>query len=210
MRRGRVLRAHANRAWEVRQVYGEGKVLLDQLREVAALLEEGFGGNPVTLLNGLVQKVRWSAGNFICLVAKGAEEEIVGACDLTLLPAGGPKKPQEALVKDVATDLGLDESDHFAYLTGMVVPVSYRRQGIGQALLAKSEAISPKMTPAPACIALHVDESNAAARALYSGAGFEEAEQPSKGQSAGFQLPFQPKTRPKVLMVKWLPPPLED
>ena len=47
--------------WRVRQVYGDGKVLLDQLREVAELLEEGFnksGSTSRDLLNGLVQKVR--------------------------------------------------------------------------------------------------------------------------------------------------------
>ena len=47
--------------WRVRQVYGDGKELLDQLREVAALLAEGFnksGSTSRDLLNGLVQKVR--------------------------------------------------------------------------------------------------------------------------------------------------------
>ena len=47
--------------WRVRQVYGDGKVLLDQLREVADLLADGFnssGRSSRDLLNGLVQKVR--------------------------------------------------------------------------------------------------------------------------------------------------------
>ena len=47
--------------WRVRQVYGDGKELLDQLREVADLLAEGFnksGSTSRDLLNGLVQKVR--------------------------------------------------------------------------------------------------------------------------------------------------------
>ena len=46
--------------WRVRQVYGDGKVLLDQLREVAELLADGFNASGRTskdLLNGLVQKV---------------------------------------------------------------------------------------------------------------------------------------------------------
>lgn len=45
----------------MRQVYGDGKVLLDQLREVADLLADGFnssGRSSRDLLNGLVQKVR--------------------------------------------------------------------------------------------------------------------------------------------------------
>ena len=86
--------------WRVRQVYGDGKVLLDQLREVADLLAEGFdasGRSSKDLLNGLVQKVRWSGGDFVCLVADdGADgSAMVGACDLTLLPAGGPKRSRE-------------------------------------------------------------------------------------------------------------------
>ena len=81
----------------MRQVYGDGKVLLDQLREVADLLADGFnasGRSSKDLLNGLVQKVRWSGGNFICLVADDGNDgsAMVGACDLTLLPAGGDKK----------------------------------------------------------------------------------------------------------------------
>lgn len=47
--------------WRVRQIYGDGKVLLDQLREVAELLADGFnasGRSSKDLLNGLVQKVR--------------------------------------------------------------------------------------------------------------------------------------------------------
>lgn len=47
--------------WRVRQVYGDGKVLLDQLREVADMLADGFNASGRTskdLLNGLVQKVR--------------------------------------------------------------------------------------------------------------------------------------------------------
>ena len=53
--------------WRVRQVYGDGKVLLDQLREVAELLAEGFnksGSTSRDLLNGLVQKVRRRALSF--------------------------------------------------------------------------------------------------------------------------------------------------
>jgi hypothetical protein len=46
--------------WRVKQVVGDGKVLLDQLREVADLLADGFasGRTSKDLLNGLVQKVR--------------------------------------------------------------------------------------------------------------------------------------------------------
>ena len=59
--------------WRVRQVYGDGKVLLDQLREVAELLAEGFnksGSTSRDLLNGLVQKVRRRALSFRSLTLR--------------------------------------------------------------------------------------------------------------------------------------------
>ena len=59
--------------WRVRQVYGDGKVLLDQLREVAELLAEGFnksGSTSRDLLNGLVQKVRRRALSFPSLTLR--------------------------------------------------------------------------------------------------------------------------------------------
>ena len=65
------------------------------------------------------KQVRWSGGNFVCLVADdgGDGSEMVGACDLTLLPAGGPKKSREGLVADVPSQLALDDDAHFLYLT---------------------------------------------------------------------------------------------
>ena len=96
--------------------------------------------------------MRWSGGNFLCLVADDGEDgsALVGACDLTLLPAGGPKRSREGLVADVPTELNLPEDTHFLYLTGMVVPATYRRRGIGQALLHRCEAMAGKIEPAPA------------------------------------------------------------
>ena len=78
----------------------------------------------------------------MCLVADdgGAGSDMVGACDLTLLPAGGAKKSKEGLVADVPAQLALAPDAHFVYLTGMVVPVAYRLRRTGQALLSKSSA----------------------------------------------------------------------
>jgi len=208
--------------WRVRQVYGDGKVLLDQLREVAELLAEGFnksGSTSRDLLNGLVQKVRWSGGNFLCLVADDGEDgsALVGACDLTLLPAGGPKRSREGLVADVPTELNLPEDTHFLYLTGMVVPATYRRRGIGQALLHRCEAMAGKIEPAPACVALHVDKNNTGARKLYAGAGFtyvgwsegDDSDPSRTSEDTGglpWRLPFgKKKAKTEVLMVKWTP-----
>ena len=265
--------------WRVRQVYGDGKVLLDQLREVADLLADGFnssGRSSRDLLNGLVQKVRarpssvvaiehshppthpsarpapqtppesptpppplryspapqvrWSGGNFICLVADdGADgSPMVGACDVTLLPAGGEKRSREGLVADIPAQLSLPPDDHFLYLTGMVVPASMRRRGVGRALLARTEAIAPKMRPRPSCVALHVDKSNDAARGLYASVGFEAvadmrdgggggegAGREDAGLMASFPLAFpsggllgigrKAASRNEVLMVKRLP-----
>ena len=80
----------------------------------------------------------------MCLVADNGEDgsALVGACDLTLLPAGGPKRSREALVADVPALLNLPPDGHFLYLTGMVVPSTFRRRGIGQALLRRSEAMA--------------------------------------------------------------------
>ena len=90
---------------------------------------------------------------------------MVGACDLTLLPAGGPKRSREGLVADVPAQLALDpDADHFLYLTGMVVPGRMRRRGVGRALLAQSERLAAKMRPRPRCVALHVSKKNDAAQ----------------------------------------------
>jgi ribosomal protein S18 acetylase RimI-like enzyme len=220
--------------WRVRQVYGDGKVLLDQLREVADLLAEGFdasGRSSKDLLNGLVQKVRWSGGDFVCLVADdGADgSAMVGACDLTLLPAGGPKRSREGLVADVPAQLALDpDADHFLYLTGMVVPGRMRRRGVGRALLAQSERLAAKMRPRPRCVALHVSKKNDAARGLYERAGYASVEDLADGAGGGegaarddggllasFPLAYpaggllggmgkKPASRDEALMVKWL------
>lgn len=166
-----------------------------------------------------MSQVRWSGGNFVCLVADdgGDGSEMVGACDLTLLPAGGPKKSREGLVADVPSDLALEEDTHFLYLTGMVVPTAYRRRGIGQALLAKSEVLAAKMAPTPVCIALHVDKDNAPAQGLYKAGGYkvvgddEEKDDGGEKQSKGggwslssFGIGKRALKR-QVLMVKWLP-----
>ena len=69
-------------------------------------------------------QVRWSGGNFVCLVADDGRDgtEMVGACDLTLLPAGGPKKSKEGLVADVPSQLHLEPDAHFLYLTVRTSP----------------------------------------------------------------------------------------
>ena len=222
------------RTWRVRQVYGDGKVLLDQLREVADLLADGFnasGRSSKDLLNGLVQKVRWSGGNFICLVADDGSDgsAMVGACDLTLLPAGGDKKSKEGLVADVPAQLGLPEDAHFLYLTGMVVPASMRRGGIGDALLRETREIAARLDPKPSCVALHVRRENAPAVGLYAKAGYVSVADLRDGAGGGdanedaalsetllgsFPLKFpsgralgfgkKPATRDETLMVKWL------
>jgi ribosomal protein S18 acetylase RimI-like enzyme len=225
------------RTWRVRQVYGDGKVLLDQLREVADLLADGFnasGRSSKDLLNGLVQKVRWSGGNFICLVADDGSDgsAMVGACDLTLLPAGGDKKSKEGIVADVPTQLGLPEDAHFLYLTGMVVPVAMRRGGIGDALLREAESVAERLDPKPTCVALHVRNENGPALGLYSKAGYVAVADSRDGAGGGdanenenenartktllssFPLKFpsggalgfgkKPATRDETLMVKWL------
>ena len=159
----------------------------------------------------------------MCLVADNGEDgsALVGACDLTLLPAGGPKRSREALVADVPALLNLPPDGHFLYLTGMVVPSTFRRRGIGQALLRRSEAMARKIQPAPECVALHVDVANVAARRLYANAGYQyvgwsEGGSEDKGEDEKedkeglpwrlpFGLPKKPKT--EVLMVKWTPGP---
>ena len=153
---------------------------------------------------------------------------MVGACDVTLLPAGGEKRSREGLVADIPAQLSLPPDDHFLYLTGMVVPASMRRRGVGRALLARTEAIAPKMRPRPSCVALHVDKSNDAARGLYASVGFEVvadvrdgggggegAGREDAGLMASFPLAFpsggllgigrKAASRNEVLMVKRLP-----
>ena len=102
----------------------------------------------------------------------------------------------------------------------MVVPSTFRRRGIGQALLRRSEAMACKIQPAPECVALHVDVANVAARRLYANAGYqyvgwsegdkgEDEKEDKKEDKEGlpwrlpFGLPKKPKT--EVLMVKWTP-----
>lgn len=178
--------------------------------------------------------MRWSGGNFICLVADDGDDgsEMVGACDLTLLPAGGPKKSREGLVVDVPSQLALAPDAHFLYLTGMVVPEKYRRRRIGQSLLSRCAALAPKMQPPPACIALHVEADNAPARGLYQAAGFrvvggegagegrssgDGGEEKKANGGGGWSFPSlglgkmtSPKVKKEVLMVKWLPPHVDD
>jgi ribosomal protein S18 acetylase RimI-like enzyme len=174
----------------VRQVYGDGKVLLDQLREVADLLANGFNASGRTskdLLNGLVQKVRWSGGNFVCLVADDGSDgsAMVGACDVTLLPAGGDKRSKEGLVADVPEQLELRADEYFLYLTGMVVPVKNRRAGIGDALLREAESVAGKLETRPKCIALHVSKDNDPAIGLYRKAGYEMVSDLRDGTGGG-------------------------
>ena len=175
--------------------------------------------------------MRWSGGNFVCLVADDGSDgsPMVGACDVTLLPAGGEKRSREGLVADVPAQLSLPPDDHFLYLTGMVVPTSMRRRGVGRALLARTEAIASKMRPRPSCVALHVDKTNDAARGLYAAVGFEAVDDARDGGGGGegagredaglmasFPLAFpsggllgigrKAASRNEVLMVKRLPP----
>ena len=135
---------------------------------------------------------------------------------------------REGLVADIPAQLSLPPDDHFLYLTGMVVPASMRRRGVGRALLARTEAIAPKMRPRPSCVALHVDKSNDAARGLYASVGFEVvadvrdgggggegAGREDAGLMASFPLAFpsggllgigrKAASRNEVLMVKRLP-----
>ena len=119
---------------ECSQCFENQSVLVSQLRDVSEVLADGFGKPADDLLNGLMQKTRWSAGNSACVIArprrlatvqtvqtldheKRAQKrsdggggagffankdkkmfrdgnDIVGACDLTLLPAFGRKLPE--------------------------------------------------------------------------------------------------------------------
>ena len=200
----------------MRQVYGDGKVLLDQLREVADLLADGFnssGRSSRDLLNGLVQKVRARPS---CVVAIEHHAISSSASNPSARPAPRPSEsPSPPLPSDNLPPRRCDgaaatssaswrttaRTAHpwsaratspssppgarripggprratsprsspsprrpFLYLTGMVVPTSMRRRGVGRALLARTEAIAPKMRPRPSCVALHVDKTNDAAR----------------------------------------------
>ena len=57
--------------WECSQCFGGNQsVLVSQLRDVSEVLADGFGKPADDLLNGLMQKTRWSAGNFACVIAR--------------------------------------------------------------------------------------------------------------------------------------------
>tara|TARA_B100001540_G_scaffold317214_1_gene349503 strand:- start:476 stop:1636 length:1161 start_codon:yes stop_codon:yes gene_type:complete len=197
--------------WECSQCFGGNQsVLVSQLRDVSEVLADGFGKPADDLLNGLMQKTRWSAGNFACVIArpygsqpykpskrltaksvrrKGATaakqstpnnkkmfregNDIVGACDLTLLPAYGPKASRELRVKNGIKLLSLSNESNFLYLTGMTTRSANRRMGIGKALLEECDAIARKMAKSrPKCIALHVAKDNTSAIGLYESCGY--------------------------------------
>ena len=199
--------------WECSQCFGNQSVLVSQLRDVSEVLADGFGKPADDLLNGLMQKTRWSAGNFACVIArprgsqpykpskrlttksvrrKGATaaaaqassankdqkmfrdgNDIVGACDLTLLPAFGPKASRESRVKNGVKLLRLSNESNFLYLTGMTTRSANRRMGVGKALLEECDVIAQKMEKSrPKCIALHVAKNNANAIGLYESCGY--------------------------------------
>ena len=199
--------------WECSQCFGNQSVLVSQLRDVSEVLADGFGKPADDLLNGLMQKARWSAGNFACVIArprgsqpykpskrlttksvrrKGATaaaaqassankdkkmfrdgNDIVGACDLTLLPAFGPKASRESRVKNGVKLLRLSNESNFLYLTGMTTRSANRRMGVGKALLEECDVIAQKMEKSrPKCIALHVAKNNANAIGLYESCGY--------------------------------------
>ena len=199
--------------WECSQCFGNQSVLVSQLRDVSEVLADGFGKPADDLLNGLMQKTRWSAGNFACVIArprgsqpykpskrlttksvrrKGATaavaqassankdkkmfrdgNDIVGACDLTLLPAFGPKASRESRVKNGVKLLRLSNESNFLYLTGMTTRSANRRMGVGEALLEECDVIAQKMEKIrPKCIALHVAKNNANAIGLYESCGY--------------------------------------
>ena len=130
--------------------------------------------------------------------------------------------------------MGLPEDAHFLYLTGMVVPASMRRGGIGDALLREAQEIAARLDPRPSCVALHVRDENAPAVGLYGKAGYVSVADLRDGAGGGdakrfretnavsttqtlmdsFPLKFpsgralgfgkKPATRDETLMVKWL------
>jgi ribosomal protein S18 acetylase RimI-like enzyme len=202
----------SKKRWECSQCFGNQSVLVSQLRDVSEVLADGFGKPADDLLNGLMQKTRWSAGNFACVIArpygsqpykpskrltaksvrrKGATQgasssaankdkqmfrdgnDIVGACDLTLLPAFGPKASRESRVKNGVKLLRLSNESNFLYLTGMTTRSANRRMGVGKALLEECDVIAQKMEKSrPKCIALHVAKNNASAIGLYESCGY--------------------------------------
>ena len=201
----------SKKLWECSQCFGNQSVLVSQLRDVSEVLADGFGKPADDLLNGLMQKTRWSAGNFACVIArpygsqpykpskrltaksvrrKGATQassaaankdkqmfrdgnDIVGACDLTLLPAFGPRASRESRVKNGVKLLRLSNESNFLYLTGMTTRSANRRMGVGKALLEECDVIAQKMEKSrPKCIALHVAKNNASAIGLYESCGY--------------------------------------
>ena len=198
----------SKKLWECSQCFGNQSVLVSQLRDVSEVLADGFGKPADDLLNGLMQKTRWSAGNFACVIArpygsqpykpskrltaksvrrKGATSaaankdkqmfrdgnDIVGACDLTLLPAFGPRASRESRVKNGVKLLRLSNESNFLYLTGMTTRSANRRMGVGKALLEECDVIAQKMEKSrPKCIALHVAKNNASAIGLYESCGY--------------------------------------
>ena len=119
-------------------------------------------------------QVRWSGGNFICLVADdGADgSPMVGACDVTLLPAGGEEKQGGPRRRHPRAALPPPRRPFpLPHRHGRSrVHAPPRRRASAS---ARTEAIAPKMRPRPSCVALHVDKSNDAARGLYASVGFE-------------------------------------
>ena len=221
--------------WECSQCFGNQSLLVSQLRDVSEVLSNGFNEPADDLLNGLMQKTRWSAGNFTCVIARpyGSEpykpskrltvksvkrkerqtttttttttqneeqtresqfslalqstttsttsssstfregNDIVGACDLTLLPAFGPKASRESRVKKGVKLLKLSNESTFLYLTGMTTRSENRRMGVAKALLEECDIIAERMQNSrPKCICLHVEKKNTSAIRLYESCGY--------------------------------------
>ncbi|ABO94344.1 predicted protein [Ostreococcus lucimarinus CCE9901] len=214
-RRSRV--AAPPRAIGVRQVAGEGAALVDRLRACAEVTAESFGADEssaVSVLDGLVRKVRYSGDAFALLEAyddgasDGEEERLCGCADVTALPAFGPRASKETLVARVPIALGLTEQSNYAYLSGMCVRESHRRRGVGVKLLEACETCARKMTPTPAAMALHVDSDNEGAIALYEGCGYarviEREVDDAFGRMSRALGGLVGGKKKKILMSKWL------
>lgn len=174
-------RLRASASVVVRQVAGEGDELVRKLKTCASVTAASFGpgrSDAVSVLDGLVRKIKYSGEAFVLLEAVEEDEEgggdgaCLGCADVTALPAFGPRASKEALVARVPMALGLTEQSNFAYVSGMCVDPGHRRRGVGVKLLEACESYARRMTPTPAVIALHVDGDNEAAIALYEGCGY--------------------------------------
>jgi len=208
------------RAIGVRQVAGEGEALVDKLRACAKVTSESFGAeksSAVSVLDGLVRKIKYSGDAFVLLEAyddgdgEDADADAIRLCgcaDVTALPAFGPRASKEALVARVPIALGLTEQSNFAYLSGMCVSERYRRRGVGMKLLEACETCARKMTPTPAAMALHVDSDNEGAIALYEGCGYvrvvEREVDDAFGRMSRALGGLVGGGRKKILMSKWL------